>query len=82
MLISTGGHFDHEFVVANIERRQLPIPSQRFRMARIAGFPLRDNGPKRVEFSVFSEEVLPAENVWRHIPNPHSPLYRRLLDFG
>lgn len=82
MLVPTRGHFDHEFIMTGVKRRQLSVPSQRFRMARITGFPLRGNGPERVEFSVFSEEMLPAKNVRRHVPNPHSPLDRWLLDFG
>jgi hypothetical protein len=30
-----------------------------------------ENAPERVKLTMFPEQVLPAEDGWRYVPNPH-----------
>ncbi len=71
MVISSATHFFNEQFVAVVKRSELTAPTHGFRVASISLFILGENDPERMQLTMFSQQMLPAEHRRRQIPNSH-----------
>ena len=55
-----------------LEQRLEPAPpAQGLGMAGVALFSLRDHDPDSVELTVLTQEMVPAQEPWRDVPDAH-----------
>src|SRR5829696_3919966 len=62
----------HQCLVPLVEGRELASPAACFRVMAVAPAVLRENAPEPVELAMFPEQVLPAQERWRQVPDPHN----------
>lgn len=65
-------HLLHQCLVPLVEGRQLAAPAARFRVMGVSLAIFDKNAPEPVELAMLSEQVLPAEERRRYVPDPHN----------
>lgn len=71
MLIPPIAHLNNKRLMPSIQSLQLPPPSQRLRILRIALLTVHNHRPNRVQLPMLPQQMIPTEFLRRNIPNPH-----------
>jgi hypothetical protein len=78
MLVPANGHLPDKRGMPAIQRFQLALPAQRFRMTRIAFFAVDQHRPNRMQLPVLAEQMVPAQSLRGNIPDPHRYISARV----
>src|SRR5262245_8257982 len=71
MSIPTSVHFNNKRFMPSIQGLQLSLPSQRLWMMRITLLAIHDHRPDRMQLPMLPQQMIPAQSLWRDIPNSH-----------
>jgi hypothetical protein len=76
MVVTTSFHFDDQYLVTLKEGQRLADPTPGFGVIGISTLAAShdEDVPEPVQLSVLTEEMLPTQLSWRHIPDPHQAL--------
>ena len=76
--IPSPSYLHHQRLVPSVQGGQLAHPSTSLGVPRVAPDPavLRQNVPEPVQFTVLSQQVLPAQKPRLHIPDAHGSYQR------
>lgn len=77
MAVAAAGHLSDQLLVPCVQRGQLAVPPQHFRMPRVPALALGQDGPDGVELAVLTEQVRTAKPSRLDVPDPHRREYAR-----
>jgi hypothetical protein len=69
-------HLLGQRLVPLIERGELASPAARFRVMAVSLSVLGEDAPEPVELAMLPEQMLPAQQRRRHVPDPHGTSFQ------